>query len=284
MTIKRLTGIYLFEVINSNPNGDPDSANSPRINPNNGKGVVSHSCINRKIRDYAEREYNSIIAIRKDGNFKEFASKIESLDDFNKEYFDVRMFGNVFCKGIGKESLKDDSNKDDTNKDDKKTKKNKKTKASPKSICGAVQVSHAFSVDPISTYRFTNTRMMAADQNQSMGNGEIVDYGLYKSTFYVDPKMAKKQNVSEKDIDIFIEALMKMWEGSRSACRTDIHPRALVVFEHENDLDILSHKLINCVKIVKNIDGIPTKPEDYSISIDEANVPSGIKIFKSFID
>ena len=44
--------VYLFDVENGNPNGDPDAGNMPRIDPETGHGLVTDVCIKRKIRNY----------------------------------------------------------------------------------------------------------------------------------------------------------------------------------------------------------------------------------------
>jgi CRISPR-associated protein Csd2 len=44
--------VYLFEVTNGNPNGDPDAGNLPRVDPETMHGLVTDVCIKRKIRDY----------------------------------------------------------------------------------------------------------------------------------------------------------------------------------------------------------------------------------------
>src|SRR5436305_5446609 len=44
--------VLLFDVINGNPNGDPDAGNAPRIDPETGHGLVSDVCIKRKIRNF----------------------------------------------------------------------------------------------------------------------------------------------------------------------------------------------------------------------------------------
>lgn len=49
---KRFDFVLLFDVINGNPNGDPDAGNSPRIDPETGHGLVSDVCIKRVIRNY----------------------------------------------------------------------------------------------------------------------------------------------------------------------------------------------------------------------------------------
>ena len=43
-----------FDVENGNPNGDPDAANMPRVDPETGLGLVTDVCLKRKIRNYVE--------------------------------------------------------------------------------------------------------------------------------------------------------------------------------------------------------------------------------------
>ena len=46
--------IYLFDVQDGNPNGDPDAANLPRIDNETGKGLVTDVCLKRKVRNYVD--------------------------------------------------------------------------------------------------------------------------------------------------------------------------------------------------------------------------------------
>ena len=46
--------IYLFDVENGNPNGDPDAGNMPRIDPETSYGLVTDVCLKRKIRNFVE--------------------------------------------------------------------------------------------------------------------------------------------------------------------------------------------------------------------------------------
>ena len=43
--------VYLFDVVDGNPNGDPDAGNQPRIDPETGEGLVTDVCVKRKIRN-----------------------------------------------------------------------------------------------------------------------------------------------------------------------------------------------------------------------------------------
>jgi len=46
--------VYLFDVENGNPNGDPDAGNLPRIDPETNYGIVTDVCLKRKIRNFVE--------------------------------------------------------------------------------------------------------------------------------------------------------------------------------------------------------------------------------------
>src|SRR5262245_57056180 len=43
--------VLLFEVTDGNPNGDPDAANLPRIDPQSLQGLVTDVCLKRKLRN-----------------------------------------------------------------------------------------------------------------------------------------------------------------------------------------------------------------------------------------
>ena len=46
--------VYLLDVENGNPNGDPDAGNMPRIDPETGYGIITDVCLKRKVRDYLQ--------------------------------------------------------------------------------------------------------------------------------------------------------------------------------------------------------------------------------------
>ena len=48
--------VYLFDVMNGNPNGDPDAGNLPRLDPETNQGLVTDVCLKRKIRNYVSLE------------------------------------------------------------------------------------------------------------------------------------------------------------------------------------------------------------------------------------
>ena len=48
----RFDFVMLFDVVDGNPNGDPDAGNLPRIDPETSHGLVSDVCLKRKVRNY----------------------------------------------------------------------------------------------------------------------------------------------------------------------------------------------------------------------------------------
>jgi len=58
--MNRYDFVYLFDVKDANPNGDPDAGNLPRIDPETGEGLVTDVCLKRKVRNYiAIKEKNT---------------------------------------------------------------------------------------------------------------------------------------------------------------------------------------------------------------------------------
>jgi CRISPR-associated protein Csd2 len=49
---KRYDFVLLFDVVDGNPNGDPDAGNLPRVDAETGHGLVTDVCIKRKVRNY----------------------------------------------------------------------------------------------------------------------------------------------------------------------------------------------------------------------------------------
>jgi CRISPR-associated protein Csd2 len=44
--------VFLFEVTDGNPNGDPDAGNLPRVDPETMQGLVTDVCLKRKVRNF----------------------------------------------------------------------------------------------------------------------------------------------------------------------------------------------------------------------------------------
>ncbi|MDR1184133.1 MAG: type I CRISPR-associated protein Cas7, partial [Coriobacteriales bacterium] len=115
--------VILYDVENGNPNGDPDSGNMPRIDPETGHGLVTDVCIKRKIRNYVdmlkEGEAGFDIYIKQDVplNAQDSLGVAAVKDEKDKArrslgfrefmcstFYDIRAFGAVMVTATKKDS------------------------------------------------------------------------------------------------------------------------------------------------------------------------------------
>lgn len=302
----------IFEVVNGNPNGDPDAGNLPRLDPETNQGIVTDVSLKRKIRNYVdlarhgEDEYHIYVeegailneqhrkaykAVRPDDPKVEKDAKLNPKDEAEakklnafmcKNFFDVRTFGAVMSTGINAGQVK-----------------------------GPVQLTFARSVEPVLPLEITITRMAATNEaekkksaegddsndrtdNRTMGRKHIVPYGLYVAHGFISAKFSERTGFSEQDLELLFEALTNMFEHDRSAARGQMATRKLIIFKHDNALgNAPAHSLFERIKIGRNIDGefydinrrLDNLPparafSDYIINIDQSNLPEGVEIIE----
>ncbi|MCG7864754.1 MAG: type I-C CRISPR-associated protein Cas7/Csd2 [Candidatus Thiodiazotropha taylori] len=278
MTIQnRYEFVYLFDVTNGNPNGDPDAGNMPRLDPESSKGLVTDVCLKRKIRNFIELTegnspgYDIYVrekAVLNNQNLRAYdaleiepvAKKLPKDEQQAKEvtawmcknFFDIRTFGAVMT-----------------------------TKVNSGQVRGPVQLAFAKSVDPVIPLEISITRMAVATEeeaekqsgdNRTMGRKSIVPYGLYRVHGFISAKLAEKTGFSDSDLEKLWQALQMMFEHDHSAARGEMVARKLVVFKHKDALgNMPSHKLFDRVTI-ERINGEPGTPassfNDYRVTVD----------------
>src|SRR5690606_29112150 len=163
----------IFEVVNGNPNGDPDAGNLPRLDPETNRGLVTDVSLKRKIRNYVDLarhgedgfhiyvEEGAILndkhrqayrAIRKDDPKVDKDPRLNPKDDAEAKavtafmcdnFFDVRTFGAVMSTGVNAGQVK-----------------------------GPVQLTFARSVEPILPLEISITRMAATNEAEKKQKAE----------------------------------------------------------------------------------------------------------------
>lgn len=281
MTIqKRYDFVYLFDVQDGNPNGDPDAGNLPRIDPETGLGLVTDVCLKRKVRNFIQiiqpasathdifiREkaiLNQMIDAaheqEKVQSKEKAADKTEAAREYMcQRYYDVRTFGAVMTTGQNAGQVR-----------------------------GAVQLTFARSIDPIFSLEHSITRMAVTNEkdaketgdNRTMGRKFTVPYGLYRCHGFISAHFAQQTGFNEDDLELFWQALINMFEHDRSAARGQMSARGLYVFEHNDALgNAPAHSLFDLVRVSKKTD-VVRQFQDYDIEIDEANLPNNVKLLK----
>jgi CRISPR-associated protein Csd2 len=276
--------VYLFDVANGNPNGDPDAGNLPRLDPETNQGLVTDVCLKRKIRNYVQMakgaapgfniyiQERSILNQRHQGAYealgldpelkklpKDQAKARELTDWMCLNYYDIRAFGAVMT-----------------------------TEVNCGQVRGPVQLAFARSVEPIVPLEISITRMAVASEREAekqgdirtMGRKHIVPYGLYRAHGFVSAKLAEKTGFSDDDLGLLWDALGSMFEHDHSAARGEMSARKLVIFKHDGALGNASaHRLFELVSIrrANGADAPARSFNDYRVEVGK-EVPAGVEI------
>ena len=271
--------VYLFDVQDGNPNGDPDGDNAPRTDYETGQGLVTDVCLKRKVRNYVqikmgEDQLNQIFVkegavlnneIKKAYKALDLKPKEKGKESDNKDkarqymcehYYDIRTFGAVMSTGDNAGQVR-----------------------------GAVQLTFARSIDPVMTSEHTVTRMAVTDEKdkdkeRTMGRKATVPYGLYRAHGFISAALARETTFSEDDLALLWEALKNMFDLDRSAARGLMAARRLIVFKHDDDLgNAPAHKLFELVKVEAKEPNRPARSfSDYEITVDESKLPKGVQL------
>ena len=238
--LKRATGLLVIEVVNSNPNGDPDRESDPRQRPN-GLGEISPVSFKRKLRDLLDDHdapFFHALPEQFSGNPDHYFilehrglvdSEItkEQGDDptqfvnspFVHKYWDARVFGNTFLE-------------------ESKNKVNKKRKDKEFIKTGVVQFGMGVSLAPVNIIRYTNTKKKATQEGKEAGMAplayRIVEHGVYCMPFFVNPNYAHKTGCTAEDIELLKLLIPHAYEQNRSAVRPDVRIRHAWYVEHKN--------------------------------------------------
>ncbi len=278
--MNRIDFVYLFDVQDGNPNGDPDAGNLPRVDAETGQGLITDVCLKRKVRNYVQlakgAEYgfdifikekavlNTLIdAAHEDENVKskdkDADKTLAARDVMCKRYYDIRSFGAVMSTGKNAGQVR-----------------------------GPIQLTFARSIDPVMTQEHSITRVAVATEkeaesmkgeNHTMGRKSTIAYGLYRCHGFISANLAKQTGFSEEDKQLFFEALKNMFDQDHSAARGLMSARKLIVFEHDSELGCASaSELFDRVSIEKKSEAPARRSTDYDVKINRDKLPQGVTI------
>ena len=273
----RIDFVYIFDVQDGNPNGDPDAGNLPRVDAETGMRLVTDVCLKRKVRNYVQTAkgqadgydifikekavLNTLIdKAHDDSEVKDAKDKTEAARMYMcKNYYDIRTFGAVMSTGKNAGQVR-----------------------------GAIQLTFARSADTIATAEHSITRMAVATEkeaekqggdNRTMGRKATVPYGLYVCHGFISANLAQQTGFSEEDLQLFWDALKNMFDVDRSAARGLMSAQKLIVFKHDSVLgNAPANKLFDLVKVKKVCDGAPRSFSDYTVTIDKEGLPANVTV------
>lgn len=187
--------IFIYDVVNANPNGDPVDENKPRIDEEAGINIVTDVRLKRTVRDYLHdfREQDIFVReIRKDDRI--LKSRDERLSDFGnnvdevlKQCVDIRLFGATIA-----------------------------VKGNPYTYVGPVQFKFGRSLHRVSSQYIRGTTVMPSDKGKKQGTF-TEEYRLPYSLicFYgiANENAAESTHLTEEDIGLLMDGL---WNGTKN--------------------------------------------------------------------
>lgn len=238
--------LFFIQCVDSNPNGDPDMGNSPRVDPQDMHGYITDVAIKRRIRNYVQEAYRDTpgmeMLVRAQSNLNTGIARAKTeagVDVMDKKkdsvdqgraracalFYDVRTFGAVMSTGPNAGQVR-----------------------------GPVQLAFARSLDPIEGLDISITRMAVADDAgnaktleayrqweadqpedklRTMGRKQFIPYGLYEARGFVSANLAEQTGFDEDDLRALFEAILSMYEHDRSASKGMMSVLSpLVIFRH----------------------------------------------------
>lgn len=258
--IKHATGLLIIEVVNSNPNGDPDRESDPRQRPDE-RGQISPVSFKRKLRDLVERKdapvWKSVktqfkpeladpefsILESRDTKLKEIREVNE--EQFMKKYWDGRVFGNTELEKGRKVPIK----------------------------TGVVQYGLGISIAPVRIERMTTTNP-AVQEDKSRGMAplayRVVEHGVYVMPFFINPTAAVKSGCTARDIELMKWLIPYAYPHTASYIRPAVEIRHAWYVEHKSALGSCSDFALVAALTPRKKD----KPDEPSTKWEDYEVPT----------
>ena len=271
--------VWLFDITDGNPNGDPDAGNRPRVDPETNHGLMTDVSLKRKIRDTigiaagGAPGYDIFVTAGTALNEtleksyqqtglklgKETKDAPEARDWLCATYFDIRMFGGVLSTG--------------------------NTPALGQ-IRGPLQVSFARSFDPVTPSEHAITRVAhtttkdAEKTGGTMGSKWTVPYALFRATLSYSAIRGTSTHVTERDLELLYRTLINLFDHTSSASRPAMSTRGVFVFSHDDAFGKAPmQSLVDRIRVSKS-EGVSTPRafDDYDIHIQTDGLPEGVTL------
>lgn len=229
--------LFLYDVTDANPNGDPMDENKPRIDEETGINIVTDVRLKRTIRDYLYEYKGLEVFIREirseDGKLK---TKEERMAEFksNKEVIekciDIRLFGATTA-----------------------------IEGKTMTLTGPVQFKFGRSLHKVDITYIKGTTVMPSGAGKEQGTFTekyILPYSLIAFYGIVNDNLAKVQEIplTEEDVNFMLEGI---WHGTKnliSGSKFGQVPRLLLQVIYKPDSAFYIGELDKRIKLISDIE------------------------------
>lgn len=218
--------LFLYDVTDANPNGDPLDENRPRIDEETGQNIVTDVRLKRTVRDYLHGYKGLDVFVlgipNQEGKLQtkeDRQNAFQSTEEVLEKCIDLRLFGATIA--VKKKTL---------------------------TLTGPVQFKFGRSLHPVDTKLFRGTTVMPSGAGKEQGTfweaytlpySLIAFYGIVNENAarlheQAGKALSKEIYLYQEDVDLLLEAL---WEGTKnlvSRSKFGQMPRLLLHIVHKN--------------------------------------------------
>lgn len=248
--------LFIYDVTDANPNGDPLDENKPRIDEETGINIVTDVRLKRTIRDYLlnYKGYNGKgdkdifvkeVASEKGKGLKDGKSRAKDFNDNPEEVLkkaiDIRLFGGVIP--LEKDSI---------------------------TFTGPVQFNMGRSLNKVNTKHIKGTGAFAAQDGKAKTFREeyILPYSLIAFHGIINENAAKETMLKGEDIDLMEEAI---WNGTKNLItrsKMGHMPRLYIRVRYKEDLNYFIGDLQKKINIESEMEDFKIRStKDYKLDL-----------------
>ncbi|WP_284680233.1 type I-B CRISPR-associated protein Cas7/Csh2 [Aceticella autotrophica] len=218
MSVNNNEILYIYDAKLTNPNGDPDEENRPRMDYEREINLVSDLRIKRYIRDYLLLKGHDIFVRLIDDKPVTADKRVKDLKDSSNEWIlenwtDVRMFGATM-----------------TVKGDNKT------------FIGPIQFNWGYSLNKVELLEASITSHFSSSEKAAqgtIGKDFRVKYSLIAFSGVISGNRAEKTLLKEEDLDLLDEALKYAIPNLATRSKIGQYPRLYIRAEYSDKETIL---------------------------------------------
>ena len=210
--------LYLYDAKITNPNGDPDEENRPRMDYERDINLVSDLRIKRYIRDYLMDRNYSLFVQKIDNKSVTAKQRIEKLKKQDvklilNELIDVRMFGATIP-----------------------------IKSNTMTFIGPIQFNWGYSLNKVELLESSITSHFASDEKYkqgAIGKDYRVKYSFIAFSGVISGKRAEHTQLSYEDVELFDSAMRHAITEQVTRSKIGQYPRLYMRIQYKDNETIL---------------------------------------------
>ncbi len=202
--------LFIYDAKMTNPNGDMDNENKPRMDYDTNTNLVSDVRLKRYLRDYFEKQLGEEIFITEKAKDAKARAKQFKKGRSYKDLIDCRMFGAVFAASGGSDHL-----------------------------TGPIQFNWGYSLNKVELNE-SSTITSSFSSGEGVGKDYRVIYSVIAFNGSINANIAKDALLSEQDLAVFDDAMIRAIPFCRTRSKIGQTPRLYMRVELSDNKTFLN--------------------------------------------